>query len=171
MAPKRLTPKDIADEMRYLAAAKKAISPREWAAAIKSCLDKVVEDGDAHGLLAIAKVLPGALAPTKNETTLSFRPEMPAAKAGIADRLVALCDQIFAEDGTIDVTSSARVLPAPTTPTLNALACDMSASGAPQATQTPAASENAPIASQTVEPELPPLRVIPAIKRSLNPES
>lgn len=100
----------LADQMHFLRVARKAVSGKRWSQAIKSCLDRIIETGSAQDLLALAKLLPGALAPTKTEATIQSRPALPVSMQGISDRLNELCDQVFGADGKL-VNGSATIIP------------------------------------------------------------
>lgn len=108
MIPKGRVP--LSDQMHFLRVARRAVSGKRWSQAIKSCLDRIIETGSAQDLLALAKLLPGALAPTKTEATIQSRPALPLQMQGISDKLNELCDQVFGADGKL-VNGSATIIP------------------------------------------------------------
>lgn len=99
-----------AAEAAYLAAARRAVPEERWEAAVRSALEKAETEGDAHALVALAKLLPGATAPTKAEVETTVRPALPdLSRPGIVADLCALAARAF----SVPLDVPARVLEPP----------------------------------------------------------
>lgn len=100
-------------EAAYLAAARRAVPEERWEAAVRSALEKAESEGDAHALVALAKLLPGATAPTKAEVETTVRPALPdLSRPGVVDDLDALLERAFAR-APISVEVAPLELPGP----------------------------------------------------------
>lgn len=86
-------------ERGYLDAARRAVPVATWQKAVARCLEAAVAEGDAKALLALARLLPGALAPERVESTSTvvsstlepgpLTPEVASAAAAYAEALAA----------------------------------------------------------------------------------